>query len=254
MAKLDGKTAIVTGAASGLGFGMAKRFVAEGARVLLTDIDGEAGEKAAGELGDAARFMVHDTRSEDQWQAVMAAAGDWFGGLDILVNCAGVTRMGSVEDISIEDFDSTLAINTRGVFLGCRYAIELMKESGGGSIINIGSVSAVKPRPELVAYNASKAAVGLMTQSIALHCAKSGYGIRCNSINPGVIRTPMLEKVVSQVEDGEALMDSYKAMHPVGRIGEAEDIAGMAVYLASDEAGFITGGAFTVDGGLSIDS
>ena len=250
--QLAGKAAIVTGAASGLGLGIASRFVAEGARVILADIDAEGGARAAENLGEAARFVHHDTSRVDHWQRLTAAAEEQFGGLDILVNNAGVTLMGSVEDVSIEDFDRTWAINTRGTFLGCRFAIDLMKPKKAGAIVNIASVSAFKPQPELVAYNASKAAVALMTQSIALHCARSGYGIRCNAINPGVIRTPMLDKVIAQVEDGEALMASYRAMHPIGRIGEPADIASMAVYLASDAAGFITGTSFTVDGGLGI--
>lgn len=252
MGVLTGRTAIVTGAASGLGYGIAERFVAEGARVILADIDETGGETAAAKLGQATQFMRHDTSRVEDWQRLIAMAEQSFGGLDILVNNAGVTLMGSVEDVAIEDFDKTWAINTRGTFLGCRFAIGLMKQKKSGAIVNIASVSAFKPQPELVAYNASKAAVALMTQSIALHCAKSGYGIRCNSINPGVIHTPMLDKVIAQVENGEALMDSYKAMHPIGRIGVPGDIAGMAVYLASDAASFITGSAFTVDGGLGI--
>jgi len=249
---LTGKTAIVTGAASGLGFGIASRFIAEGAQVILADIDTINGTAAANSLGEAAHFIHHDASCKDSWQHLIDTADKHFNGLSILVNNAGVTLMGSIEDVSIDDFDRTWAINTRGTFLGCRFAIELMKRKKTGAIINIASVSAFKPQPELVAYNTSKAAVSLMTQSIALHCAKKGYGIRCNSINPGVIHTPMLDKVIAQVENGEALMDSYKAMHPVGRIGEPEDIASMAVYLASDAASFITGSAFTVDGGLGI--
>lgn len=139
----------------------------------------------------------------------------------------------------------------RGPFLGCRLLLPLMK-ARVASIINIASVSSFKPQAELVAYNAAKAGVALMTQSIALHCAQQGYDVRANYINPGVIRTDMLEKVINQVENGEALMQSYRDMHPIGRIGEADEIAAMAVYLASEEAGFITGTGFTVDGGLGI--
>lgn len=248
------RVALVTGATSGLGLAIARRFHAEGATVLLTGIETAEGEAAAAELGERASFHYLDTASVDDWQAVMATLRRDFGQLDALVNNAGVTLMGSVEDVTIKDFDRSLAINTRGVFLGCRFAIELMKERKRGAIVNIASVSAFKPMPELVAYNASKAGMALMTQSIALHCGRSGYGIRCNSINPGVILTPMLGKVIEQVEDGEALMDSYKAMHPLGRIGDPGDIASMAAYLCSDEAAFITGSAFNVDGGLGINS
>ena len=173
-----------------------------------------------------------------------------------MVNVAGVTLMGTIEDLDLETWDKTMAINLRSCFLGCQGAIKLIKsnsaESAGGSIINMASVSAVKAKPELVAYNASKAGVDMMTKSVALHCAVSGYGINVNSINPGVIETDMLKKVMSQVEDGDALMDSYRALHPIGRIGQPEDVAAMAVYLASDEASFVTGSAFTVDGALSL--
>jgi NAD(P)-dependent dehydrogenase (short-subunit alcohol dehydrogenase family) len=154
--------------------------------------------------------------------------------------------------MDVETWDKTMGINLRSCFLGCQGAIKLMKADGGGAIINMASVSSFKAQPELVAYNASKAGVDMMTKSVALHCARSGYGINVNSINPGVIQTDMLKKVISQVEDGEALMDSYKAMHPIGRIGEPEDVAAMAVYLASEEASFITGSAFTVDGALGL--
>ena len=250
--KLSGKRAIVTGGATGIGYGIAKRFIAEGVRVIISDIDEQGGAKAAQQLGDNCHFIRHDVSLPADWEPVFALADELFCGLDIMVNVAGVTLMGTIEDLDLETWDKTMAINLRSCFLGCQGAIKLMKRSGGGSIINMASVSAFKPQAELVAYNASKAAVDMMTKSVALHCARSGYGITVNSINPGVIQTDMLKKVISQVEDGEALMDSYKAMHPIGRIGEPADIAAMAVYLASSEASFITGSAFTVDGALGI--
>lgn len=251
MGRLAGKVALVTGAASGIGLGIATRFVAEGARVMLTDVDREGGEQAAATLGPAARFVAHDVASDDAWQAAAAATLATFGRWDVLVNNAGVTLMGSVEDISLEAFERTFAINVRGTFLGCRHAIAAMKGQGG-SLINIASVSSFKPMAELVAYDGSKAAVALMTKSIALHCARAGTGIRCNSIHPGVVRTQMLDKVMAQVPNPEELMGGYIAMHPIGRIGEPADIAAMAVYLAGDESGFVTGSAFTVDGGLGL--
>ncbi len=242
--KLAGKRAIVTGGATGIGYGIAKRFIAEGARVIITDIDAQGGTNAAQRLGDNCQFVHHDVSLASHWDGVFAYAEKHFGGLDIMVNVAGVTLMG------------TMAINLRSCFLGCQGAIKLIKsnstETHGGSIINMASVSAVKAKPELVAYNASKAGVDMMTKSVALHCAVSGYGINVNSINPGVIETDMLKKVMSQVEDGDALMDSYRALHPIGRIGQPEDVAAMAVYLASDEASFVTGSTFTVDGALSL--
>lgn len=250
--RLLGKRAIVTGGATGIGYGIARRFIAEGASVIITDIDRTGGTAAADKLGPQCEFVLQDVSVSADWDHVYAIAADRFSGLDTLVNVAGVTLMGTIEDMDVETWDITMGINLRSCFLGCQVAIKLMKADGGGSIINMASVSSFKAQPELVAYNASKAGVDLMTKSVALHCARSGYGINVNSINPGVIQTDMLKKVISQVEDGEALMDSYKAMHPIGRIGEPEDVAAMAVYLASEEASFITGSAFTVDGALGL--
>ena len=247
----SGKIALVTGAASGLGYGIAKRLVDDGANVVITDIDEAGISAAADDFGTRAHPIVHDVSEEADWRNVYALIADTFGCLDILVNNAGVTLMGSVEELEIASFDRTLSINLRGPFLGCKLALPLMKIKGG-AIVNIASVSSFKPKPELLAYNASKADLSLMTKSMALHCAEQGYGIRVNSINPGVIQTAMLDKVISQVEDGEALMATYKAMHPIGRIGLPAEIASMVSYLASDEAGFITGSEFTVDGGLGL--
>jgi NAD(P)-dependent dehydrogenase (short-subunit alcohol dehydrogenase family) len=251
MRKLDGRVAIVTGAASGLGYAIARRFIDEGARVMLTDID-QAGSEKAASLGLNARFARHDVSSDDQWQAVMQATLAAFGQVDILVNNAGVTLMGSVEDVPLDAFDTTFNINVRGVFLGCRHAIRVMKPRKAGVLINMSSVSSFKAMPELVSYNASKGAVAMMTKSIALHCARNGYGIRCNSINPGMVRTAILDKVMAQVPNPQELMAQYNALHPIGRIGQPDEIASMAVYLASEDASFITGAAFTVDGGLGL--
>jgi|TARA_B110000967_G_scaffold6654_1_gene6664 NAD(P)-dependent dehydrogenase (short-subunit alcohol dehydrogenase family) len=249
--KLMGKRAIVTGGATGIGYGIALRFIAEGATVIITDIDKPAGIAAESNLGPSCEFIYHDVSEPDDWDNVFSIAADRFSGLDIMVNVAGVTLMGTIEEMDVETWDKTMGINVRSCFLGCQGAIKLMKNDGGGAIINMASVSAFRPKAELVAYNTSKAGVDMMTKSVALHCARSGYSINVNSINPGVIQTDMLTKVINQVEDGEALMDSYKAMHPIGRIGQPEDIAAMAVYLASEEASFITGSGFTVDGSLS---
>lgn len=250
--RLADKVALVTGAASGLGLAIAKRFVREGAVVFGTDLKPEQVEPSADSLADNIHWLPsHNVSSVEQWQSVFETIAESFGRLDILVNNAGITLMGDVESISIEAFNQTLDVDLKGPFLGCRIMLPLLKKQGG-SIINIASVSSFKPQAELVAYNAAKAGVSLMTKSIALHCAKQKNGVRANTINPGVIRTAMLEKVINQVDDGEALMESYKQMHPIGRIGEASEIAAMATYLASEEATFITGCDFTVDGGLGI--
>ncbi|BFM08318.1 SDR family NAD(P)-dependent oxidoreductase [Halioxenophilus aromaticivorans] len=246
MAKLKNKVALVTGAASGLGWAIAQRFAQEGATVIATDINIEEAPSQAD-----VHFEPHDVCLLEDLQRLQALIEHRHGHLDILVNNAGITLMGSIEDISIEAFDRTLDVDVKGPFLGCKTMLPLMKQRGG-SIINIASVSSFKPKAELVAYNTAKAGVALMTQSIALHCAQQGYNVRANYINPGVIKTAMLEKVVSQVENGEELMDGYKKMHPIGRIGEPTEIGAMATFLASDEASFITGCGYTVDGGLGI--
>jgi 3(or 17)beta-hydroxysteroid dehydrogenase len=250
MARFDGKTALVTGAASGLGEAIARGLAAEGARVLLTDID-PAGEAVARSLGGEAAFVRHDVSQEADWDTALAEMERRFGGLDILVNNAGITIMGDIESISFADYRKTMAIDTDGVFLGCQKGIPLLKRRGGGVITNISSISGLRASANLVAYNAAKAAVTLMTKSVALHCAYKGYGIRVNSVHPGVIRTAMLDKVMSQVEDPEALMAGFVATHPIGRVGEPHELISMVLYLSSAEASFMTGGSYVVDGGAT---
>lgn len=245
--RLLGKTALVTGGASGLGEAMARRFVAEGARVIVSDIDVAGGETLCADLGPSTRFVALDVSLEASWRDALSSCDH----LDILVNNAGITTQGSIEDVTLEQFRHEFDVDVVGVFLGCKLAIPLMK-ARGGSIINMSSLCGVRAQDNLVAYNAAKAAVTHVTKSVALHCARKGYGIRCNSIHPGAIHTPILEKVMAQVEDGQALYDGWVASHPIGRLGTPEEIAAIAVYLASDEAGFTTGAEFRVDGGSSI--
>ena len=245
--RLIGKTALVTGGASGLGEAIARRFVAEGADVIISDIDLSGGSALATDLGAQARFVHLDVSVEASWREALSSCSH----LDILVNNAGITTQGSIEDVTLEQFRHEFDVDVVGVFLGCKLAIPLMK-GAGGSIINMSSLCGVRAQDNLVAYNAAKAAVTHLTKSVALHCAKKGYGIRCNSIHPGAIHTSILEKVMAQVEDGQALYDGWVASHPIGRLGKPEEIAAIAVYLASDEAGFTTGAEFRVDGGSSI--
>ena len=249
--RLAEKTALITGAASGLGCAMARRFVAEGATVIIADIDVDGGQALATELGNQASFVKLDVTQEADWQRAMDHAGP----LDIVVNNAGITTMGSIEDLTLEQFRHEFAVDVVGVFLGCKYAVANMKanpKGSGGSIINMSSLAGVRATGSLTAYNGAKAAVTLMTKSIAMHCATNGYGIRCNSIHPGVIHTPILDKVLAQVPNPDEVYASWVATHPIGRIGTPDEIAAMAVYLASDEAGFTTGAEFRVDGGSSI--
>ena len=247
--RLQGKTALITGGSSGLGNAMVRRFVAEGAAVIIADIDDANGQALAAELGQQARFVHLDVAQEADWQRALGNAAS----IDVLINNAGITTYGSIEDVTLEQFKHELDIDVIGVFLGCKYAVANMKAHGrGGSIINMSSLAGLRANGNLAAYNAAKAAVTLLTKSVAMHCATSGYGIRCNSIHPGVIHTPILDKVLAQTPNPDEVYAGWVAVHPIGRIGKPEEIAAMAVYLASDEAGFTTGAEFKVDGGSSI--
>jgi NAD(P)-dependent dehydrogenase (short-subunit alcohol dehydrogenase family) len=245
--RLSGKTAFVTGGASGLGAAIARRFAEEGAVIIIADIDEKAGAALATEIGGAARFVRLDVSQEADWQAAFADAGP----VDILVNNAGITTLGSIEEVTLEQFRHEFEIDVVGVFLGCKYGVAAMK-ANGGSIINMSSMTGVRAQADLVAYNGAKAAVTHMTKSVALHCAKQGYGIRCNSVHPGLIRTPIIDKVLAQSDDPKALLASWEATHPIGRLGKPEEIAAICVYLASDESAFATGAEFRIDGGSTI--
>ena len=238
---LAGKIAIVTGAASGIGAGIAGLFAVHGCRVVIADIDKVAGQITAQELSEKGLFCHLDVTSEESWRQLMARVNEHWGALDILVNNAGI---GSAESIE--------AVNTTGVFLGCRSAIQSMKHSGGGSIINISSALGLRPLSSTPAYGASKAAVVNLTKSTALHCAEKGYQIRCNAINPGFIRTPLLENALAVAEDPDALLKGYSDLHPMGSIGSIDDVAQAALFLAADGSRFITGIAMPVDGGMTI--
>lgn len=246
--RLAGKTALVTGGASGLGLAICQRFVAEGASVIIADIDELAGKALAAELGASARFERLDVSLESDWQSVFERVGT----LDILVNNAGITTLGSIEDVTLEQFRHEFEIDVVGVFLGCKAGVARMKGSGGGSIINMSSMTGVRAQADLVAYNAAKAAVTHMTKSVALHCAKQGYGIRCNSVHPGAIHTPILDKVMAQSDDPQALYAGWVETHPLGRLGKPEEIAAICTYLAADESAFATGAEFRIDGGSTL--
>ncbi|WP_159976529.1 MULTISPECIES: glucose 1-dehydrogenase [unclassified Novosphingobium] len=249
--RIEGKVALVTGGASGLGEAIVRRFVAEGGNVLIADIDIAAGEALAADLGAAAAFAPLDVTQEDQWIAAFARVDQALGRIDTLVNCAGITTIGSVEDLTFEALRHELDIDLGGVFLGCKHVIPMMKRTGG-SVVNIASMASIRARDYLAAYNAAKAGVTHMTKSIALHYAHKGYGIRCNSVHPGVILTPMLEKVMRQSDTPDALYAEWVAGHPIGRLGRPDEVAALCLYLASDESAFATGAEFVLDGGSSL--
>lgn len=254
MGRVSGKVALITGGASGLGCATAWILAEQGAKVVITDIQEDAGARVAAEIGHDVVFLQQNVSSEADWQRVMSRIIKEYGKLDILVNNAGLLHMASIEDTSLEDWQRIHAVNSDGVFLGCKYAVETMKGSTkGGSIINISSGAGLRPISLVPAYGASKSVVWSLTRTTALHCAESGYPIRCNSIHPGVIRTPMMEATVPEGEDIEATMALHAEVHPMKRLVTVEDVALSILYLASDESAIVTGVALPVDGGYNID-
>ena len=250
---LENKVAIVSGAASGIGSGIAELFVESGCCVVIADIDEAAGSELASRLGHLAHYLPLDVKDESSWTNVFDLAKKNWGDIDILVNNAGIGSAESIEDVSMDVWHEIIAINTTGVFLGCRTAIQSMKESGvGGSIINISSALGLKPLSSTPAYGASKAAVVNLTKSTALHCAESGYNIRCNAINPGFIRTPLLDKALDVARDPDGMLQGYRDLHPLGCIGDIQDVARAALFLAGNDAKFVTGISLPVDGGMTI--
>lgn len=251
MERLQGKTALITGAGSGLGLATARYFAREGARVVLTDIDAPSVEAEAARLSAAGHLvtaLAHDVTQEADWDRVIVAAG----ALDVLVNNAGVGRLGSIEQASLADWRAVLEINLDGVFLGTQKAIAAMKERGG-SIINVSSIEGIIGEPNLVAYNASKGGVRLLTKSAALHCAAHGYNIRVNSLHPGYIATPMVSGALASMpaDMAQALQADIVNRIPLGRLALAEEIAPALVFMASDESCYMTGSELVIDGGYT---
>ena len=247
--RLAGKVALVTGGAGGIGLAIARRFMSEGACVIIADIDAAAGERACADAPGLA-FERLDVTQDEAWQAVMDGVVARRGGLDVLVNNAGVIAVASIESITLETWRRVQSVNVDGTFLGCRHAVRVMK-GRGGVILNMSSVSGIVGGHNLVAYNAAKGAVRLLTKSVALHCARHEYGIRCNSIHPGFVETRMLEDIAAGGRDPEALREKLRTGVPLGRIAEPDEVAALVVYLASDEAAFVTGAEFVIDGGVT---
>lgn len=250
MGRVSGKVVLLTGGAMGLGKASARALLAEGATVIITDIDEEAGSATAAELGCS--FKPQDVTDWDRWQALIAEVEAEFGRLDVLVNNAAITVFGSIMDISPEDFRRCYTIDVDSIFMGCKAAIPLIARGGGGSIVNFSSAAGNKPSADLAAYNSAKAAVPMLTKSIALWCAREGNNVRVNSVQPGTILTPNVESVIAGTPDPDATRAAFEIAQPVGHMGEPDDIAHLIVYLASDESKFATGAPFIVDGGLSM--
>ena len=256
--RVAGKVAIVTGAASGIGRSCAQRLAEEGAKVLVSDIDVPQGEQTVADIvasGGEAMFRQHDVTSEAGWVDVVEQAVAHYGGLNILVNNAGIGIGGSIVEMSLDDWQRQQAINLDGVFLGVKYAIPAMREAGQGSIINMSSVAGLKGASNLAAYNATKGGVRLFTKGVALECAQQRWGVRVNSVHPGIIDTPIWSKVnPDMLEEGENTIDvatMAATSVPNGQLGVPLDIANGVLYLASDESQYVTGTELVIDGGIS---
>lgn len=251
MGRVAGKVAIVTGAASGMGRADALTLAREGARVVLTDLNEADGAALATEIGANALFLRHDVSSEADWQRVIAATLEAFGRLDILVNNAGMMKIGTVEDTSLADWQLINRVNSDGVFLGCKHAIPALEKSGGGSIINMSSISAMQGMPFIAAYSASKGAVRALTKHVAVYCKTKKNNIRCNSIHPDGVKTPMIVKVLTGQETAsQAEIEALST--PDYPMAEPQDIADLVLFLASDESRFITGAELMIDNAASI--
>ena len=254
--RVQDKIAIVTGGCSGIGRATARRLAEEGAKVTITDIKQDAGQAVIDEVGHGAIFMAHDCRDEQGWQDVVGSVVERFGGLDVLVNCAGILGTGPTPDpmeTTLEEWRAIQSVNMEGTFLGCKAAVRAMAaKGGGGSIVNLSSVAGLIGTP-LWAYGASKGGVRLLTKSVALYCGRKGYKVRCNSIHPGLIDTPMGDQVLNWLYDDPAkgLADRERLV-PLGEVGKPEDVANAALYLASDESRYVTGAELVVDGGYTI--
>lgn len=256
--RVSGKVALITGGASGIGRACGERLAAEGAVVVLTDIQDELGEQAASEInavGGAASFLHHDVTNEAEWAAVVASVVEAHGRLDVLVNNAGIGIGGSIIEMSLEDWRRQTAINIDGVFLGMKHCIPPMRDSGGGSIINMSSVAGLKGSARLAGYNATKGAVRLMTKGVALECAQSRWNVRVNSVHPGIIETPIWDTVGAALVRSDSrridLDQMAQVAVPTGVLGRPEDIANGVLYLASDESSYVTGTELVIDAGLS---
>lgn len=247
MGRLDGKVALITGGASGIGAATARAFVQEGARVIVADVQADLGAEVAREVDGV--FVHLDVAHEPDWRRAEASIQKSHGRLDVLFNNAGIVCGQTIEDADLATWNRVIGINLTGVMLGCQTGIRLMKANprgARGSLINTASTAAYGALPD-VAYSSTKSAVRLLTKSVAVHCARAGYAIRCNSLHPGATDTPILSAALQARPQMRAAFDG---MSPMGRMGEPGEIAAMAVFLASDESSYVTGAEMLVDGGM----
>jgi NAD(P)-dependent dehydrogenase (short-subunit alcohol dehydrogenase family) len=248
--RLEGKVALVTGAASGLGKATATLMAAEGAKVLLADINEAAGCAVAEAIGPNAAFTKLDVTAEEQWKAAVEFAVSRFGSLTILVNNAGISPHDTIEDGTLAGWRLIHSVNVESVFLGCHTAIPAMVRSGGGSIVNMSSIAGMRGVADYASYGSAKAGVRNLTKSVALYCAQERYNIRCNSVHPGSIDTPILD--ADKAKHGPAAITMREKAIPMHRLGRPGEVAYAVVFLASDEASYITGAELVVDGGKTV--
>ena len=249
MGRLDGKVAIVTGAAGGIGSAIVERFAAEGAAVVAADLDEARLSEVAARAGGETSWQVCDVSRAEDVELLVATSVERHGKLTTICNNAAISIPGDVAEVSVEDFDRTIAVNLRGVFLGCKYAVPALLEAGGGSIVNTGSVNSLVAEPFLTAYVASKGGVLMLTKAVALDYATRG--IRCNCICPGWVDTPINHPHAERMGGLAGVLDGLPEWQPIGRQGYPDEIAAAALYLASDESAFMTGSAFVIDGGMT---
>lgn len=242
MKRLEGKVAIITGAAQGMGASHARKFIEEGAKVVLTDLNKEKGEALSAELGENALFVSQNVTSAEDWANVVAEAEKTFGKVDVLVNNAGITMAKSILQTTEEEYRRIVEINQVSVFLGMKTVIPAMQKAGGGSIVNISSMNGLVAGA--IGYTDTKFAVRGMTKAAAIECAN--YGIRVNSVHPGVIATPMVVQ-----EDTKAAVEAFSKHIPLKRVAEPEEVSNLVLYLASDESSYSTGSEFVIDGGMT---
>jgi NAD(P)-dependent dehydrogenase (short-subunit alcohol dehydrogenase family) len=251
LSALTDKTFIISGGVSGIGAATARIAHGRGANLVLTDLNEGAGAAIVKELGQRVLFLRHDVTKEAEWISVVAETKRRFGKLDGILNSAGVGRVASVEDCTLDEFRFVNAVNATGTFLGCKHGVLAMRETGGGSLVNISSVLGLRGMNGAPAYCASKGSVRLLSKSVAQHCASMRYNIRCNSVHPGWIETPMVTPRIDQSPDPAETRARMEKMHPIGRLGRPEEIGALCIFLLSDESSLITGAEFVADGGLT---